>query len=282
METQSEYLSRAVSGYDALQYLNQVGNSRHKVISFGEETRTYTTSTVSSPYYSSSVLNTIKEANNPDQLAESLGKNGYDYILMNRPVIRKMASTYEFPVMDDHFFQKYTHLEYSSNNTYVYHFYPQGAPAEGLTPENLVTNDGFEETSDSGVLTNWDTTGNPVIDRSGVKAHSGQIAVSVTSGDLLYATVPAETGKLYTLKEWIRSDAPAQTARLQIMWIDQNNGFGGVSIDTIPVSTEWKQYDLSVNVPPGMMAARVYISAHDNSQVWVDDVCLAQGDTCEP
>jgi hypothetical protein len=282
LETQAQYLSKTLSGYDALQYLNQVGNGRHLVASFGEETRSYTSSTISSVFFSNTIPGIMSQAKTGEQLAQTLGSAGFDYLLMDRANIRKFPTRYDFPVIDSAFLQKYTRLEYASNNTYVYHIYPQGAPAEESTPVILVPNDSFEETGASGAPFNWDTTGNPVIDRSGAKAHSGQTAVSVTSGDLLYMTVPAETGKLYTLKEWIRSDAPAQTARLQIMWIDQNNGFGGVSIDTIPVSTEWKQYDLSVNVPPGMMAARVYISAHDNSQVWVDDVCLAQGETCQP
>lgn len=286
IETPQAFLSRTLPVYDAFQYLNQEGDGNHVVASFGNEFRLYTTSRL----YSSLVLSTnlqiipkmMANANTPDQLAEQLDQNGFDYILIDSSKITKAELASKYPALNDDFFKKYTRLEFARNNIFVYHFYRNGPPAivemNGL---NLVSNPGFETLNSSGVPVSWEVNGSPNVDQSGNQSHSGTVAAEVTTDNILYTTIDIHSGELYTLSEWIRAaTGSSSVARLEIMWLNRSHQQSGVTIVTIDVNKDWSQYQMSLTVPDDAAFARIYISAHDSNQVWVDDVCFAQGDAC--
>jgi hypothetical protein len=282
LETPSAYLSRTIRSYDALQYLNRTGNGRHLIVSIGDETRAYTSSSISSPFFSNTIPDIISKSISSAELAKNLGEAGFDYLLLDRENIRKFPNNYHFPIIDAPFLQTYTQLEFAQNNIYVYHLYPNGVPPEVQPGKNIITNGDFEKPVSEANPVTWVSSGSPLLDNTGRQSNSGKSAVNVSSRDIFYTTVPVVQGNLYTLTEWIRADSPGQNARLQIMWLTQSGASGKVAIDAIPVTESWEQYDFSVTVPEGVMAARVYVTAHDNSRIWVDDVCLASGQTCQP
>ena len=284
IETPEVYLSRNLNTYDALQYLNAQGDGDSKVAAFGSETRLYTTSQISTVFSLDNLPQIMRESKTPQELAQSLGQSGFEYLLLSQDDMRKLWQTYEFPELNSEFLQQFTRLEFARNNVYVYHLYPNGIPGNMLSnPEpNLITNSSFERINGNHSPDQWIASGKPVVDSSGMRAHTGKTAVSVSVTDIYYETIPMSGNTLYTLGEWIRADTPGQQARLQVIWLDRDNQQLSVSIEVVPAGQDWGFYQMSVTAPRDAKSAQVYISAQGQSKVWVDDVCLAQGQACKP
>ena len=83
---------------------------------------------------------------------------------------------------------------------------------------------------------------------------------------------PTAPGSLYTLGHWTRADQDGQFARLQVNWLDEQGKIVDTSIEVVPETEVWTFREFSLTAPDGTARATVYVSVHDNSKVWFDDV----------
>jgi hypothetical protein len=95
--------------------------------------------------------------------------------------------------------------------------------------------------------------------------------------DGLTQAVAIQAGGVYTLGHWTRADTEGQAARLQINWLNGAGEMVGVSLEVVPVTPQWRWSTLSATAPAAAVTAHVYVSVHEDSEVWFDDVCLVEG-----
>lgn len=279
-ETSEEFLTRNLQPYDALQYLNQNGGRANKVLSMGSESRTYTTSQINSPFFSPKIASLVFKDCSQEEFAGVLKEQGYNYLLLDFNVLRKSPESYLSPNLSDSFLEKYTQLEFARNNVYVYRLFPE-MKAEASEGENLLKNAGFENTAILENQSEWVPFGEPAFDSAIDIAYTGTSALHATDQSYVYQVTGIEPDTLYTLGQWVRADSEGQQARLQIMWLDRANRMVHVSIDVVPAGESWEWRQMSVTAPDDAVTARIYAQAHDGSQVWIDDLCFAKGDSCK-
>jgi hypothetical protein len=272
LETREQFLSRVLTVYDALQYLNRQGDGKHKVLSIGNEFRLYTASRI----WTGGISSGANLAPPGPALAAAIAERGFDFLLVNQMQIKANPDQYRFPVLDEKFLAQFARLEFANNNVYVYRLLPATAAADLPKVENLMWNSGFEGIDERGVPNGWFAYGTPVVDNSGARAHSGQVAVMSSGNAGLYQRIVVQPGALYTLEHWTRADRLNQFARLQINWLNERNKIVGVSIDLVPAGAEWQRHQMSATAPADATLAQVYASVHENSEVWFDDYEFSQ------
>lgn len=276
LETPERFLSRAVPVYDSLQFLDQQEDGKHRVFSIGSEFRMYTSSRIF-PIHSSQEAGRIASLPPEANLAQTLERQGYDFLLVNQNEIKARPGMYQLSVLDGTFLHHFTRLVFAKRNVYVYRLQPDGSEISSRPAKNLLTNGGFEETGDQGSLVGWFAHGGGVIDRTGDRAHSGRVAAQASRDAGFFQRVPVVPGKLYTLGHWTRADHRDQFGRLQINWLDGSLGLVDVSIDVIPTGAKWQWHQMSATAPRNAVLAQVYVSVHENSQVWFDGFQFVQG-----
>ena len=144
--------------------------------------------------------------------------------------------------------------------------------------KNLLQNSSFEETDPQGGEQGWYMFGNPLIDRSGSRAHSGKVAILASTQGGFAQKVPVKPDELYRLSHWTRSDQPGQTERLQINWQDSNGKQIGFTIEFVTTTSQWQWHEMFVSAPKDAAYGQVYASVQGDSQVWFDDMDLINGD----
>jgi hypothetical protein len=278
IEDPDTYLSNALPVYDALQFLNRQGDGTGAVLSINNEVHFYSSLKMYGTATSTAAMNILTEAK-PESIAQDFVKTGIGFILINYS--SNEAATDQTPFIQSGFIDRYARLEFSRNNVYVYRFFQDGVPS-GAAPENLISNPGFEaHGGTTGGAKDWTAYGEPKVAAADPQAEGSLNSAEVTEKDFLYTTVPIEPNQLYTLGEWIKADTESQAARLQIVWLDLDQKPLGTSIEVDPVTGGWLFYKMSVTSPDSAASARIYVTAHDNSQVWVEGVCFAAGDRCQ-
>lgn len=277
-ETQDDFLSRSLPVYNSLKYIDAQGNGEHKVLSIGNEFRFYTRSEIHGNTLSSDA-NILVYNSTREETIQALIRDAYDYLLIDWEYVRtnQLEAT---PILQPEFLDQYAELEFSRNNIYVYRLYPNGAMASGYSSHNLVSNAGFENVTDTERVLKWIEVGNPTVYNDKAHAHNGKHCLQVSVTDAVYQTIDIQGNTLYTLNQWVKANQPGQQARLQIVWLDEQSRLSLASIDVIPASENWEWHQMSVTAPEDAVAAQIYITAHDNSSVLIDDVCFAQGDSC--
>jgi hypothetical protein len=184
---------------------------------------------------------------------------------------------YQVSVLDELFLRQFARLEFARHNVYVYRLFPDDS-GDSFVEANLLANNGLEETNAQGNLAGWFAYGTPLIDRTRTRAHSGHVAVQASHDAGFFQRVAILPGKLYTLGHWTRADQRGQSARLQINWLDSSAKMVAVSIDVVPTSAAWQWHQMSARAPIGAALAQVYVSVHENGEVWFDDFQFVQGD----
>jgi len=121
-ESQEHFVERVLPVYGAFEFLNQQG--RFKVFSVGNELRLYTASEIYGILFSKEAHHALHDATTPDELAQNLAREGYDYLLIYPPEQEHRPEIYTSPSLHEAFFERYTRLEYSQKNVYLYHFVP--------------------------------------------------------------------------------------------------------------------------------------------------------------
>jgi hypothetical protein len=160
----------------------------------------------------------------------------------------------------------------------VYHIH---ADSENrlLEAKNLLANSSFEETDLKGDVAAWSRNGSPIIDHTGTHSHSGQVAMQVNGQANSYQTVKVEPGQIYTLGHWTRTDAPPhhQGARLQINWLDNSYELVDVTLGVIGIGSTWQWQQISTIAPIEATFAQVYVTVHEDTPTWFDDIALVKG-----
>lgn len=268
-ESQEAFLSRVLPVYGAVRHLNASLVPDQKVIGLGaDHTRFY----VDAEMGSRADVEVITLASTPATLAETLIEKGYAYMLVNRADI---LTAIPLSCLTPPFLDQYTNLEYSANNVSIYRL--QSTPIGERQFVNLLPNSSFENLDSAQLPSGWWPIGRPRLAQSASEAHTGVVSVLADAGDGLFAVVPVQANVVYTVAHWTRSDLPGQFARLQINWMDAQTHTVGVSIEVIPVLSGWEWHRLSAVAPEGAVSAVVYLSVHETSQVWFDDLSFVQG-----
>lgn len=272
LETPGAFLSRAMPVYDALQFLNNQGEGKHKVLSIGNEFRMYTTAQISSVHGSREAGLFAASLPPGANLAQALDRQGYHFLLINQNEIRARPGMYQLAALDESFLQQFTRLEFARRNVYVHRVLHHGSESSSVKVENLLSNTGFEQADTHGNLNGWFAYGSGRIDQTGALSHSGKVAVQASGEAGFFQRVAVSPGRLYTLGHWIRADQPGQFARLQVNWLDGSLKIVDVSIDVVPTSAAWQWHQMSVTAPSSASLAQVYVSVHGDSKVWFDDL----------
>ncbi len=272
LEGRASFLSRALPFYDPVQFLNQRVEPGQKVLAVGGDSgRAYLNAPMTG-WFDAEVEN-ITARSPPAKLAANLINSGFTYLLVDHESRR-----FHFqnpPYSSEPFLSQFATLEYAANHVTIYRL--RDVALEPHAAANLVSNPGFEFLSETGYPSGWFPTGHPLITQGG-SAHGGKIAVRADADDWLYTHAPIEPDKIYSLGYWCRTDKPDQFARLQINWIDPNGQIVGASIEVVPAGLQWTWQHFSAMSPHSASQADIYVSVHENSEVWFDDYMFVPGE----
>ena len=279
-ESQEAFLTRALPLYRAVQYLNRNSLPGKKILSVGGEQMRYY------------AQNPISEAHDmgPDYLrgstmqetAASLARDGFAFLLVykdHRPTKRRLFRPP--PYMREPFFTQYTALEYATDHTFVYRL--RETAGQSAVEINRLTNPSFELRNAAGLPADWDVYDRPPrVVEDATRAHTGQMSILADPSGGLVTHVPVEGGKVYSLGHWSRADLPKQFGRVQINWLDANLEFIDTTINVFRAEKRWTWHHLSASAPSKASFAEIYVSVHENSEVFFDDYVFVQGQLQAP
>lgn len=274
-ERAEDFLKRAVREYMALQRLDALVEANAKVVQVGCHARLYTHARLYEAAWQKNELRDIQRSHKRGaELAQVLAEHNFVAILVNRTVVRASGWS-TLPVLDEAFLQDYAMLVFAELGMEVWRL--SASPvARQTAAANLLANPGFEELAESGLPRAWHAYGKPLV-AAKEAAHGGRWAVQASRGNGLTQAVAIETGGVYTLGHWTRADRDGQAGRLRINWLGEQGRRVGVSIEVVPATAEWRWNTLTATAPVGAVTANVYVSVHEDSQVWFDDMCLVKG-----
>lgn len=112
----------------------------------------------------------------------------------------------------------------------------------------------------------WSLLGNPAVSAEG--------DVTVTSTDYVGSRAPVSGGVRYRVDTLARCDAPGEHLRVQISWMDENDGLIEVSYVDKPCRRDWHTESASFVAPRGADHAAVYVLGADTSRVVLRRVAL--------
>jgi hypothetical protein len=263
LETQEAFLSRAVIPYPAAHYLNKVTRRDQKVIGFDVE---YVRFYLNAPLVSGSGLGSGKNNVPVAALAGDMVSRGYEYLMMERQGPGSRSSS---PLLSRDFLDHFATIEFTANRVEVYHL--TATPDKSVCGENLLANPGFETLTAPGRPADWNIYGRLRIAANAAEAHTGNVSVQATEQTSLTKSLPVEPGQTYMLGHWSRADRPDQFGRLQINWVDARDKMVDASIDVVRAEAGWTWHQFYAMVPAGASVAEVYVSVHENREVWFDD-----------
>jgi hypothetical protein len=148
----------------------------------------------------------------------------------------------------------------------------------GNWSRNLLLNSSFE-TAEKGKITDWFGAASQRIKiiNDVSKSHSGNGAIKVVGQEsVLMQRVAANPEKIYLLKQYTRSNIPAQVASLQVLWLDQDSQFIRADIVQYEPTSTWVEQKMILFPPSNGRYADVYITVVGESAVWFDDVTLQE------
>jgi hypothetical protein len=274
-ETSEQFLSRAVAVYDALQFLDRQGSPHDRVLSVGNEFRLYSSAEIVGLIGSRDARAIASER--PDSaLAASLDRENFGWLLVNWFQVRADSGVSRLPVLNREFLRGFAKLVFARKGVELYRLAPQGITGTEADATNLLSNTGFEQLDATGRPADWAVYGEPVVDTSGLVAHSGRNAVRADASSGFTMSRPAQSGSLYTVGHWTRADQDGQFARLQVNWLDAQGKMVDTSIEVVPASGEWTFREFSMTAPDGIARAVVYVSVHEDGKVWFDDILFAE------
>jgi len=272
LETRESFLARSLGIYPLAQFLNKNLEPGHKVLAVGAaNVRFYVNAPMATPG-DSEVLKLVARST-PATFASALIQDGFSHIFVDRTA---HEMTLHLFYSTEPFLSQFTTLEYANSDVRAYRL--REVAVEPDLARNLLPNPGFEYLSKSHDPSGWDPYGIPLIGQTPGQAHSGNIAVRSDADDGLYTHIPVEPGKVYSLGYWCRADRPGQFARLQVNWLNDRSEIIDASIEVVSAESEWAWRAFSAMSPEGCKKALVYVSVHQNSEVWFDDYMFVQGE----
>jgi 4-amino-4-deoxy-L-arabinose transferase-like glycosyltransferase len=279
-ESQEAFLTRALPPYRAVQYINRNRIPGERILGVGVgNIRFYLQNPLS-------MLNNVASYSRDSTVQEtaaSLARDGFAFLFVHRKPgrIKRPASQLPPPYVSESFLTQYAVLEYAADNTFVYRL--RETAGQPVVETNRLTNPSFELKNTSGMPADWDVNGQPPhIVEDATRAHTGQISVLADSSGELVTRVPVEGDKMYSLGHWTRADLPEQHGRVQINWLDADLKFIHASISVFRAETKWTWHQLSASSPPEASFAEIYVSVHENSEIFFDDYVFVPGQLQAP
>jgi hypothetical protein len=141
---------------------------------------------------------------------------------------------------------------------------------------NLLLNSGFEEQKNKRIADWVNINLNRIrIINSSSRSHSGNTAVRITGQDTaLTQQVEINPKEVYLVQQYTKSSVPAQTARLQVLWLDGNSQFIKADIVPYTATAAWLGQKAILFPPSNSKYAVVYVTVLGESSVLFDDVSL--------
>lgn len=276
-ESRSQFLSRNLGVYDALQILNDEAAPGTKVLSLGNEFRLYTLAHIYGPMYSPEAFHILHDPVTAEALKQALRQQNFAYLLVYSPEQHFRSILYEAPALNSQFYRQYTCLETVQGFSRLYRLVdsPQNCP-NGLSG-NLLANSGFEKIVQD-VPTDWQVNGAPQLDPS--VAHSGQVSVLIDGASSIYQDVAVIPGKTYALTYWSKASQPYQVVQNYVHWLDQDKKPLSISAEWNTQAQDWQRFDFPMIAPQRAAYARITVSVVAGNEAWVDDVCFVLGPAC--
>jgi hypothetical protein len=272
LESEPDFIRRLMPVYDAFQFLNQIGDGRHKILSVGNDLRLYTFSEIYG--ISSKTSYKILQNSNVISFISELQSAGFEYLLIYPPAQIGEPKLYRVPVLDSAFFQKYTHLIYVKQDVYIYELSPEQTLPQSM---NLLENPGFEQAN-----TDWTLVNQPEWIINSRLSHSGEMALKITgpSVSAAYQIIPVSASDFYILGYWSNPQQPDQILQLFVEWLDENQSLISSSSRWDTLEPGWQWSELVVMAPENAAYARFIVSTATDGETIVDDLCFALGAHC--
>ncbi len=268
LESRDDYLSSVLPDYKTIKYINDNLNPDVKIFSLVDHNSFYCERPLirnQNPFFMSEFSRATKDRN---ELLSFLKKETFTHILINRQ--DGETGWYE-PLLST----KDLHLLHSHGNVYLYKIL---SPKERIIKmvkerhdKNLLKNSSFEKHSGNNMIEYWRQYGTPRLDCTRKKSHSGDCAVLASSIKGYVQSVFVEPSKTYTLSHYSRIDNDGAHGRVQINWIDGDGKGIDASIYVFPAKTNYEKNSLSATAPENAIMAEIYVSSHENHEVWYDD-----------
>jgi len=282
LQSPQDFLSQNLRVYEPFRYLDRQ-TGEHKVFSIGIKFNLYTRSEIwGDPISGGDALIGYDKNEQPAELARRLEDHSFDYLLVDWEAVK--ASQLEgLPILSPGFLKEFAHLVFNWKDISIYTLSPVAVDQSTVKPNNLLQDASFETLPQPGGAIEWAITSEQAGEIWTAKSsHSGKYAVTPEPDIAMFQEVPVVPGELYSLSHWTRADIPNQLARLQINWMDETHTYLSTSFQVVEVGTEWTQSEFSVSPPANAAYAEIFVSTHENSQVFFDDYCFAEGDECVP
>ena len=272
--SREQYRTNQVWPYKTFGYSNAHLTKNDRIFAVGEWYQYFSDVPLITPFFTVEG-DQILAAKSYTALSQALTSAAITHILVDQPQLS--GQNLQYLVQSESFLTDHAVLEYSANYVELYRLLGTGEqlPAPG---QNMLQNSTFEEVNPQGGEQAWYMFGHPSIDQSGTRAHSGRVAVLVTTRDGFAQGVPVKPDELYTLGHWTRSDRSGQSARLQVNWLDSSGHQFDYTIQFVTTTSQWQWHQMSISAPKGAAFGEVYASVQGDSQVWFDDIKFVAGD----
>lgn len=274
-ESNESLLSRAVREYDSLRFLDREGGGTLKVLSVWTPFRLYTSARLYHVSYGhNEALDVLGSGLKGARLARALADRGFSHLLVD--TLQPPPKWLEASLLSSEFMSRRARLAFTKNGVDVYRLIAGAASPSEV--DNLLDNPGLEALETDGMPRRWSRYGQPIASLDEARAHTGAVAVCSTRDSGLTQAVPVLPNTIYTLGHWTRADEAGQKARLQVNWLGRDSKLVGCSISLVPATGTWTWHTLSSTAPADAVRANVYVSVHESSRVWFDDLCLVEAD----
>ena len=213
-----------------------------------------------------------------ERLASNLLRMGYRHVLIYewQPTAHPLFSLLM------RFLDEFTTLEFNRQGGRVYRLDARPEPAGG---ENLLDNPGFETLDAPDRARRWMLLGRAEarVARGPGEVHTGDSALLLPAGQVIaqVVAVPGAGGRLCTLGQFLRGEGSA-TSAVRADWFNARGELLESRREEIPVSSQWSWHPMTLTAPEGAISIRIFLGAHGNGRVWVDDVLFAVGAPPQP
>jgi hypothetical protein len=278
------YLSRTLTGYDSVAFLNRTYGSTARV--WAPATRDYLYPAfdfmVAQDYWlgrQRSLSDVFFSQEPPEVIHRALLDLTISHLLIDMPTIQARAETARLPtstLFSAAFLEnpRWTQIEYASKGIRVYRLTTPGRPARTRSQgQNLIGDAGFEQFPATG--SPWKPVGDPVPLRGEQWAATGAGAVLVDGVNHVIQALPTHEGTLYRLSLRARTEQGQGRGRFEIRWLDGNGKQLRYGWVPFAVGPDYQEQIFYETAPAGARQAVILGSGlRPTDRIVLDDVRL--------
>ena len=286
LQTRDEFLEARLPEYAPLQFLNTLGDGKHKVLSVGNDVRLYTNSHIISLYEYLQETNKVRGVIWATEnwtwldLYLALYQGGFEYVLVNQQGIRPINkdARFEEGLFSLDFISQFLDIEYADNGFIIFRVISpeEVSQKSDAVSENLLLNPGFEEFTGNNSLLAWYWYSTGQLDLRHKHTHSGKSAVLLNDSTPIYQEIEITAGDFYLLSAWTTANEEEDLIWLTINWLDEQRNSIDFEMWLGRVYDTYHQNMMISKAPPGAKYAHVVISVSPKNQVWIDDIEFSQ------